>query len=427
MDIGTTLTLVMLFIGMEAFFSGCEIGLISINRIKIQQRAAEGSSSASKIVNLLNNPDRLFAVTSLGTNLAVVSSTAIFTGYMVSHFGEKGDFLSFICISPLILFAGEIIPKIIFQSRADTIMPIMVTPLNYFYTILAPIIDFFTAVQKFLFKRLLNNKDEVGPWMSREHIFQIIKLDAQTSDLDMTEKKLIHSIFKFGSITAEQCMVPLVHINAISNSSTMADAITMANETGLSRLPVFHQRMFNLIGILNTFDLLTAENDDTAITELIRPAYYIPPNKKIDDLLNELQQGSLHMAIVVDEYGGSIGVVTIEDCLEQIVGEIEDEYDEPEKKCEEYADGGYLIEGDMEIDSINEQLNLGLPKGDYESIAGLIINYLEKIPAPGDQIVVEDYRLTVKEASKIKIISIILRKHQDDEITQDIDANDPSS
>jgi len=206
----------------------------------------------------------------------------------------------------------------------------------------------------------------------------------------------------------------------------MADAISMANETGLSRLPVFHQRMFNLIGILNTFDLLTVANDDTAITGLVRRAYYMPPNKKIDDLLNELQQRSLHMAIVVDEYGGCIGAVTIEDCLEQIVGEIEDEYDEPEKKYEEYADGGYLIEGDMEIDSINEQLGLELPKGDYESIAGLIISSLEKIPAPGDQIIVEGYRLTVKESSKIKIISIILRKYQEVEISEDVNPNQPS-
>lgn len=132
------------------------------------------------------------------------------------------------------------------------------------------------------------------------------------------------------------------------------------------------------------------------------------------------------MAIVVDEYGGCIGAVTIEDCLEQIVGEIEDEYDEPEKKYEEYADGGYLIEGDMEIDSINEQLELELPKGDYESIAGLIINSLEKIPAPGDQIIIEGYRLTVKESSKIKIISIILRKYQEPGISEDVNPNNPS-
>ena len=190
----------------------------------------------------------------------------------------------------------------------------------------------------------------------------------------------------------------------------MREANQIANETGFSRLPVFHDRMFNLIGILNTFDLLTVPQDDSPITDLIRPAHYVPPNKKLDDLLKELQQRGLHIAIVVDEYGGCIGIITIEDILEEIVGEIEDEYDEPLKKYEVYDKGGYLIDGDKEIGAVNEELELDLPEGDYETLAGLMIGNLEKIPAAGDQITINGFRLTVKEASKRKINSIILRK-----------------
>jgi putative hemolysin len=168
--------------------------------------------------------------------------------------------------------------------------------------------------------------------------------------------------------------------------------------------------MFNLIGIINTFDLLTVPQDDSPITEMIRPAYYVPPNKKLDDLLKELQQRGLHIAIVVDEYGGCIGIVTIEDMVEEIVGEIEDEYDEPLKKYEIYDEDGYLIEGDKEIGSVNEDLKLDLPEGDYETMAGLMIENLEKIPTAGDQVVINGFRLTVKEASKRKINSIIVRK-----------------
>ena len=143
---------------------------------------------------------------------------------------------------------------------------------------------------------------------------------------------------------------------------------------------------------------------------MIRPAYYVPPNKKLDDLLKELQQRGLHLAIVVDEYGGCIGIVTIEDIVEEIVGEIEDEYDEPIKKYEVYDKDGYLIDGDMEIGSVNEELKLDLPEGDYETMAGLMIENLEKIPAAGDQVILNGFRLTVKEASKRKINSIIVRK-----------------
>ena len=169
--------------------------------------------------------------------------------------------------------------------------------------------------------------------------------------------------------------------------------------------------MFNLIGILNTFDLLNEPADNSPITSLIRPAYYVPPNKKIDDLLKELQQRGLHMAVVVDEFGGCIGIVTIEDILEEIVGEIEDEYDEQEAKVKAYADGsGYLCNAESPVDFINEQLNLDLPEGDYETLAGLVIHSMEKIPQSGDQILVKGYRLTIKETGKRKIHSIIVRK-----------------
>lgn len=221
---------------------------------------------------------------------------------------------------------------------------------------------------------------------------------------------MIHRIFNFGEIRVEQVMVPLIQTYAISDAATVQEANQIANETGFSRLPVFHERMFNLIGILNTFDLLTVPPDDSPITHMIRPAYYVPPNKKLDDLLKELQQRGLHIAIVVDEYGGCIGMITLEDMLEEIVGEIEDEHDEPHKKYEVYDGGGYLIDGDKEIGAVNEELALDLPEGEYETMAGLMIEKLEKIPVAGDQVTLNGFRLTVKEASKRKINSIILRK-----------------
>ena len=205
-------------------------------------------------------------------------------------------------------------------------------------------------------------------------------------------------------------MVPLVQMTAIKDTSDMKEAHEIAKDSGFSRMPVFHERMHNLIGILNAFDLLDQEMNITPITSLIRPAHYIPPNKKIDDLLKELQQGGLHMAFVVDEYGGCVGLVTIEDLLEKIVGEIEDEYDKPEKLYQPYAEGGFLVEGNTEISVLNETLSWDLPGGDFETIAGLVIDRLEKIPHPGDQILAGTYRLTVKDSSKRKIHSLIVRK-----------------
>jgi CBS domain containing-hemolysin-like protein len=411
MDLGTTVTLVFVCILVEAFFSGCEIGMISINRFKMEQRAKEGSTSARMILDLIGNPDRLFATTSMGTNVAVVCSSVVFTGYMITHFGEWGDFFSMLIISPVILFGGEIIPKVIFQNRADSIMQFFIHPLNLFCRVLSPIITLFSAIYNLFLRLILRgaHKANLTP-VSREQIRYISHPDSLSSELDMEEKKMIHRIFNFGEIHVEQVMVPLIQTYAISDAATVQEANQIANETGFSRLPVFHERMFNLIGILNTFDLLTVPQDDSPITHMIRPAYYIPPNKKLDDLLKELQQRGLHIAIVVDEYGGCIGMITLEDMLEEIVGEIEDEHDEPLKKYEVYDEGGYLIDGDKEIGALNEELALDLPEGEYETMAGLMIDKLEKIPAAGDQVTLNGFRLTVKEASKRKINSIILRK-----------------
>lgn len=411
MDFTTTIIIVGFGILLEAFFSGSEIAMIAVNKIKMKQKADEGSSSAKTVLNLLQNPEKLFATTSLGTNLAMVTSSAVFTAFMVSHLGSTGEWMAMFILFPLILFCGEIVPKIVFQNQPNTIMLVMVKPLNLFCTVFSPIISIFTHASSTITNLMLGQGDKSEKTHSREQIRQVLSLDSQAVDLDIAERKMIHKIFNFGEINVEQCMVPLIHITAVDDTASLKETLDIANESGFSRLPVFHERMYNLIGILNTFDLINQPiNGEIPVTDLVRPAYYVPPNKKIDELLRELQQRGLHMAIVVDEHGGCTGIVTMEDLLEEIVGEIEDEYDKPEKGYEHYADGGFLIEADMEINVINDDLNLDLPVGDYETLAGLVIHHLEKIPNSGEQVVVNGYRLTIKEASKRKVQTIILRK-----------------
>jgi len=410
MDYATTLILVLLGILLEAFFSGSEIGMVSVNRIKMKQLAEDGNSAARAVLKLLENPERLFTTTSLGTNLAMVASTAIFTAFMVIHFGNSGEWMAMLIISPLIFFGGEIIPKVIFQHRADSIMLFMIYPLIFFYKILSPFIIWLSKASARFTSQVQLSSTEEHKTFSRDQLQRVLSLESQTVDLGVTEKKIIHNIFNFGEIRAEHCMVPLIQMTALKDTATMTEAHDVANDSGFSRMPIFHERIYNLIGILNTFDLLDQPVDSTPITNLIRPAYYVPPNKKIDDLLKELQQRGLHMAIVVDEYGGCIGLITIEDLLEKIVGEIEDEYDKPEKIYEHYADGGYLVDGSTEINVLNDSLNWDIPSGDFDTLAGLTIDRLERIPNPGDQVIVGLYRITVKEASKRKIQALIIRK-----------------
>ncbi len=426
MDFATTLILVLLGILLEAFFSGSEIGMVSVNRIKMKQLAEDGNSAAESILKLLENPERLFTTTSLGTNLTMVASTTVFTAFMVTHFGASGEWMAMVIISPLIFFGGEIIPKVIFQHRADSIMLLMVYPLIFFNKIFSPFTNWLSKTSAKVTSKVQLASEEEHKTFSRDQLRNILSLESQTVDLGVTEKKIIHNIFNFGELRAEHCMVPLIHIIALRDTATMKEAHDAANDSGFSRIPIFHERMYNLIGILNTFDLLDQPVDDTLITNLVRPAYYVPPNKKIDDLLKELQQRGLHMAFVVDEYGGCIGLITIEDLLEKIVGEIEDEYDKPERSYQPYADGGYIVDGNTEIGVLNDTLGWDLPSGNFETLAGLAIDKLERIPNPGDQVLAGLYRITVKETTKRKIQSLIIRKLDPDQET-DVKEETPDS
>ncbi len=298
-----------------------------------------------------------------------------------------------------------------FSESSGRTLAISRRPSDFFSKLFYPFIAWTCRATENVSRGVLGDENDNEATFSRDQIRRIVSLDSQTIHLGPTERKIIHRIFNFGEIAVEQCMTPLVQMFAISDATTMEEAHKMAIDSGCSRLPIFHQRIHNIIGVMNTFDLLDQPIDSSSISPIVRPAYYVPPSKKIDDLLKELQTRGLHMAIVVDEYGGCIGLATVEDLLEEIVGEIEDEFDKMEKQYENYSDGDYLIEAGMEIESINETLGLDLPnEEDFETLGGLIIHHLEKIPSPGEQITLNGYRLTVKEASKRRVISIIVRK-----------------
>ncbi|MFQ5717685.1 MAG: CNNM domain-containing protein, partial [Nitrospinales bacterium] len=209
-----TLILVFICIALEAFFSGAEIALISANRIKVQHRAKNKDKDCQAVNELWETPDRTFAMTSLGTNLAMVSCTAIFTAYMVAHFGEIGDLLAMAILTPLILMAGEIIPKMVFQNAADQMILSIIKPLKFFQNLLSPAVSFITAFSDQFLKKVLRQTETSSFNLNREQIRQIIHPQTPT-ELDSAERKMIHKIFNFGEIAVEQCMVPLVQIHSI--------------------------------------------------------------------------------------------------------------------------------------------------------------------------------------------------------------------
>ena len=249
---------------------------------------------------------------------------------------------------------------------------------------------------------------------SRDQILQVLSLDSQTIELDATERTMIHKIFNFGDITVDQCMVPLVQLTAIRDDSTLEEAHQLAVDTGFSRFPVFHERMHNIIGILNTFDLLNQPIEKAPLTHLVRPAHYIPSNKKIDDLLKELQKRGLHMGVVVDEYGGTSGLISLEDIIEEIVGEISDEFDDEDLIFSKLDENNYVFEGKTPLKDFYKVIGLENftvfedQKGEAETLAGFLLEISKGFPKKNEVLTYHNYAFTIEafENKRIKQIKL---------------------
>lgn len=413
MDPLLTFALVVFFLLAEGFFSGCELALASFSKVRLRHLAESGESYAIILTGLLKSPERVFGTTSVGTNLSVFASSAVVTGFLYGIFGERADFYSFLIMGPVTLVLGEIVPKIVFRHNADTLWPFMARPLAMCQSFFKPLLNLTTASARVALKIVLRQKASPTTFVSREEILLLTKMSESKLDLDVEEQKMIDRIFEFKTSDVDVAMQPLVNIAAVSDMSTIKEARMRLAETGYSRLPVYHKRIYNIVGIVSAFDILRQPDQNIPVVKIMSPAYYTPNTKKNSQLLKEMQASGAHMSVVVDEYGAAIGIVTIEDLLEEIVGEIEDEYDVPAKSYEKTGEGRYIVDATMEIDNLNEELGLDLPTGDYETVNGLIIEALERIPKKRDRLAIGPYLLTVLDATPLKTTSVEIEDLRD--------------
>ena len=374
------LILVVLFVGLEGFFSGSEIAIVSTNRIRLRHKADRGDERARRLLELLETPDKLLATTLVGTNVSVVVSTTLAAAALIHLFGTSGELYALLIMWPLTLIFGEVVPKTLFQENADRISLHVVRPLRWAMVCFQPLILTVGGLA-----RLLVARKEVprSPFVTKEEIESLLGSAERDVELEAGERRMIRRIFEFGDTSVKEVMVPLVDLVAVAAEATPEEVIAKVTESGFSRIPVYRDEIYNIIGIINAFDLITLPEDVTTIEGIIRPVHYVPEAKRKDDLLRELQHRQMQLAVVVDEYGGAMGIATVEDLLEEIVGEIHDEYDASRAWYEEFPDGSYLVDARMELDNMKEEFGLDLPRGDYETLGGFLVNYLETIPRPG--------------------------------------------
>jgi putative hemolysin len=401
----------------EGFFSGAELALISADQVRLRHHAKKvGGTRGRLILKFLDDPGQLISTSLVGTNICVVLSVVVTTLTLLPLYPDHAELLSLGVMTPLILVFGEIVPKSLFQHFANRLAPTLIWVLSGFRLLFFPFVILGTALSTVLIRSLkLDARKSV---MSREELRLLIQLPSRQGKEKITanEKQMITRIFDFRETTVEDVMLPLSEVTALPIDATLADAAQEVVEKQHTRLPVYRDRIDNIEGIVHAFDLLRAESSQQ-VADLSRQAIFVPESQLAVDTLVRLQREGQGMAVVVDEYGGATGVVTIEDIVEEVVGEIEDEYDNkgPELIRRD-IDGSYLVQGRTPVERLNESLNIEIPLSDeYETLAGFVLETLKRIPSTGNEMVAGGAKIVVTRSSdraidELRVIPLIRKK-----------------
>ena len=390
------LVLFIICILLSAFFSSSEVALISITKARVRTLVNDNKPGALALAALKENPDHFLITILIGNTIMNIAAAAIATAIAISVFGSIGVGIATGFVVIVLLVFGEIGPKI-YATRAPDAFPRTVAPIILFLSrILSPVIWVVERVSP----SFGAGRDAAEPAVTEEEIKEWIDVGKEEGTIEQDEKEMLYSVLEFGDTTAREIMTPRVDVILMEDTSGIGEAIRIFNETGFSRIPIYHEQIDNITGVLNVKDVFSAmvsKRKDISIKEIMYDPTFVPETKKIDDLLKELQVHRVQIAIVIDEYSSFVGIVTVEDILEELVGEIMDEYDKEEPEVQVISEGVYVLDAQMWVDDINDELGVGLPLDEsYETVGGLLIDRLGHIPQhPGEKVEIEAGRITL--------------------------------
>ncbi len=413
MTLTITVAILATCIIFEAFFSGAEIALVSADKVKLRTHAEKLTGRRAALIDgFLEDPGELISTSLVGTNICVVLSTVVATLSLLPLYPAQAELLSLAVMTPLVLVFGEIVPKSLFQKFADQTVVRLIYILWVCRIIFYPFVGVGTWLSNQLI-RVLGLEQGGGANMSREELRLLLRLSSHKGEDKITqeEEKMVARLFDFKEATVEDVMVPLSDVSALPLTASLKELAKEITAKRHTRIPIFRERVDQMVGVVHAFDLLRASSEDNP-ESLLRPAIFVPESQPAMKTLMRLKRDGQGMAVVVDEYGGATGVVTIEDILEEVVGEIDDEYDQGERRRIRQEPGGtFLIAGRAEVERINETCKVELPLDeDYETIAGLILDRLERIPRVGEALEVGGVTLKVIAATPRSIEQVRLSR-----------------
>jgi len=414
MDIGWGIVLLLILVGSSAVLSTTEIAVASMEKIRLSVLIRSHPRKARALQVLMDDPNSLITTVAIVNNFANILASSIATILAIQLLGAlsatEAGLIATVLMTVFLLIFGEITPKNFGKNNPEFLTLLLIGPLVALRNALGPLSFLFkSASDALLFLLPKNLRERESVTVSEDHITMLLELGQGKGLIEEEEVDMIRRIFAFDDLAARQVMVSRVDVVSIEAATSFEQARQIAIAEEHSRYPVYEEKPDNVIGILHIKDLLRPQAPDTPLRTLARSPYFIPESKPINDLLRDFQKLKQQMAIVVDEYGGMSGIVTLEDILEEIVGEILDEYDVPEEEIRPLGYNLYLVNGDTEIDRLNQELDLDLPTQEGTTIGGLILNRLEDIPDVGAALTVNGAHLLVEEASDKEIHKVRLK------------------
>jgi CBS domain containing-hemolysin-like protein len=418
--------LIVVTVLLSGFFSGSEIAFVSANKLKLEVISRKKNVLASSITFFKNNPDTFLTTTLVGNNIINVLYATLMAIFLVSPISEYSQLwfdhdptslqilvAQTIIASIIIMIFGEIIPKAIFRSQADFMMNVIAVPLRIFYFLLRPLIGVANSSSNVLIKWFVPNAEKTESFYRRqdvELIFKELKESGGSVDLDEDDTEILQNVLELSNMRVKDSMIPRIEIQAVERNTPVQDALDLLIKSGHSKLPVYRESIDDVIGVVFASDFFDSPK---TLLEIIRPVKLIPASKKSKDLLTEFRQSNLSVAIVLDEYGGTAGMVTIEDLLEEVVGDIQDEHDKDDDIMKKLTKNTYVLSGSVEIEELMEkfeEIELPMEPSEYDTVAGYLINHLGRIPKVNEELLIEGKKFIISKAtqSRIETVKLIL-------------------
>ena len=416
------LAVLLLLLGLSAFFSSAETALTTVNKIRVLTLVEEGDKRALRLQKVLDEPSKMLSAILIGNNIVNMSLSSLGTVIATEAFGSAGAGIATGILTFLVLVFGEITPKTCATLSAEKLSLGFAGVVYGWMQIATPLIFIINAFSMGVLKLLRVDPNKRSDIYTEDEIRTIVEVSHQDGAIESEERKMINNVFDLDDHLAKDIMVPRVDMTFLNVNATYGETIEVYRENLFTRLPVYEEHRDNILGILNVKDLILYEDKEHFdVRHILREAYFTHEFKKSSELMMEMRENSISLAIVLDEYGATVGLVTLEDLLEEIVGEIRDEYDGSEAELiQKISDYEYIVEGSSKLEDLQDQIGLELASEDYDSIGGIVIELLDRLPQAGESVTTENgIRLVVDEVEKNRIDKVHIYLPQEDEAEED--------